>query len=158
MYRPSLSIILSILSVLSTTSLYVAISMYVYVRQLVRGTIIGHRHWQVPTSIVFLQHKYTQAYEPLYNRCFIRQCQTAGEGDQNKELNIQAIVVSIGNHTSLSTALIVTISLQLVTLFDSAADLLAIASARQLSILTCCLSATTLTKNLSYCDALLCTN
>ena len=107
---------------------------------------------------LFLQHKYTQACEPLYNRCFIRQCQTAGEGDQNKELNTQAIVVSIGNHTSLSTALIVTISLQLVTLFNSAADLLAIASARQLSILTCCLSATTLTKNLSYCDALLCTN
>ena len=50
-----------------------------------------------------------------------------GEGDQNKELNTQAIVVSIGNHTSLSTALIETLSLQLVTLFNSAADLLAIA-------------------------------
>ena len=57
----------------------------------------------------------------------IRQCQTAGEGDHNKELNTQAIVVSIGNHTSLSTALIETLSLQLVTLFNSAADLLAIA-------------------------------
>ena len=50
---------------------------------------------------LFLQHKYTQACAPLYNRCSIRQCQTAGEADHNKELNTQAIVVSIGNHTSL---------------------------------------------------------